>query len=307
MKTNNPYRGVIIPMVSPLNDDYSIDIASVGRIVRHFVAASVSPFIAGTTGEASSLSLEQKERLVKETVKQVDGKTLVYAGISDNCLPDTVTAAKRFADLGADVLVANLPSYYPLKESDALRYCEQLADAVPKPLILYNITATTGYSLPLNLLEKLSYHPNIVGLKDSERDQERLDQALTLWREREDFAHLIGWAAMSVYALKNGSDGIVPSTGNFAPRLYAKLLAATEKGSWKEAEELQQFTNYLSALYQKDRNLSESLAALKVIMAVQGLCGTQMMPPIYRMDETEEKQYKNAVKETFANQIKKVE
>lgn len=288
MEKDNPYKGVIVPMVTPLNDDYSVDREGVGKIVNLLLDAGASPFIAGTTGEASSLSFQQKEVLVKETVKQVAGKTLVYAGISGNCLPESIDAAKRFADLGADVLVANMPSYYPLKDAFTLRYCEQLAEACSKPLIFYNITATTGYSIPLDILEKLSYHPNIVGLKDSERDQDRLDKALSLWKNREDFAHLIGWAAMSVYALKNGSDGIVPSTGNFAPVPYVELYEAARAGDWKLAETLQQKTNDLSALYQKGRSLSESLAALKVIMNEKGLCGTQMMPPIYRMEEKEE-------------------
>ena len=213
MKKNNPYKGVVVPMVSPLNEDYSIDREAVGNIVGLLLQAGASPFIAGTTGEASSLSFQQKEMLVKETVRQVDGKALVYAGISGNCLPESIEAARRFAGLGADVLVANMPSYYPLKDAYTRHYCEQLAEACPKPLIFYNIPATTGYSIPLALLEQLSYHPNIAGLKDSERDQNRLDQALALWKNREDFVHLTGWAAMSVYALKNGSDGIVPSTG----------------------------------------------------------------------------------------------
>jgi len=301
MKKNNPYRGVIVPMVTPLNDDYSIDKDSVGRLVGLLLESGASPFIAGTTGEASSLSVRQKEILVKETVRQVAGKALVYAGIAGNCLPESIEAAKRFADLGADVLVANMPSYYPLKESCTMRYCEQLAEACPIPLIVYNIPATTGYSIPLDLLDKLSHHPGIAGLKDSEKDQERLDQALNLWKNRADFVHLTGWAAMSVYALKNGSDGIVPSTGNFAPLQYVNLYQAARSGNWQEAERLQEETDKQSALYQKGRSLSESLAALKVIMSVKGICGTQMMPPLYKMDQEEEDQYRKEIEAELAN------
>lgn len=300
MKKNNPYKGVIVPMVTPLNDDYSIDRNSVERIINLFLESGSSPFIVGTTGEASSLSIDQKEILVKETVKHVAGKTLVYAGISGNCLSESVFAAKRFSDLGADVLVANLPSYYPLKESYTMRYCEQLAEACPRPLIIYNITSTTHYSIPLDLLEKLSYHPNIVGLKDSERDEERLNKAMAMWKERDDFAHLTGWAAMSSYALQNGSDGIVPSTGNFAPGMYARLYEAVINGNIDEAEHLQKITNELSALYQKGRNLSESLSALKVIMSVKGLCGTEMMPPVYRMESEEEQNFRKEIKKEIS-------
>ncbi|WP_163712537.1 dihydrodipicolinate synthase family protein [Mangrovibacterium lignilyticum] len=292
MKENNRYKGVIVPMISPLKDDFTVDTEAVGRIVDNFLRYDVAPFIGGTTGEASSLSIPQKEELVKATVAHAKSKAVIYAGIASNCIVETVDMAKRFADLGADVVVANVPSYYPITDAQAAKYCESLADACPVPLIFYNITATTGYSIPLDIVDKLSYHPNVVGLKDSERDVERLDQALKLWKDRPDFVHLIGWAAISSYALKNGSDGIVPSTGNFTPELYADLYANALKGNWDEADRLQELTNKLGALYQKDRTLGESLAALKVVMKVKELCGTQVMPPIYQMEEPAETAYR---------------
>jgi 4-hydroxy-tetrahydrodipicolinate synthase len=295
MKKNNPYQGVIVPMATPLKEDYSIDRKGVQRLVGFLLDASASPFVAGTTGEASSLSALQKEVLVEETVKAASGRSPVYAGISGNCLPESVEAAKRFAGLGADALVANVPSYYPLTDRHVLRYFEDLAEVCPVPLIIYNIPATTHYSVPLEVLDKLSYHPNIAGLKDSERDRDRLDIALELWRERDDFVHLTGWAAMSVYALRNGSDGIVPSTGNFDPGSYVALYKAVLRGELEMAGILQEKTDRLSALYQKNRNLSESLAALKVILSVKGICGTQMMPPVYQMDREEEINYRTEI------------
>lgn len=288
-------------MISPLKNDYTVDTEAVERIVANFLKYDVAPFIAGTTGEASSLSLKQKEDLVKATVAQAKDKVVIYAGIASNCFPESEEMAKRFADLGADVVVANVPSYYPLTDAQVATYCEKLADVCPVPLIFYNITATTGYSIPLDLVEKLSYHPNVVGLKDSERDVNRLDQALELWKDRDDFVHLIGWAAMSSYALKNGSDGIVPSTGNFTPELYADLYRNALKGNWAEADRLQELTNQLGALYQKDRTLGESLAALKVVMSEKQLCGTQVMPPIYTQDETKEKTYRTEIKSFLTN------
>ena len=279
MKKTKKYAGVIVPMVSPVNEDLSIDRASTHKLVKHILEAGACPFVLGTTGEASSLSLSQKKALVKETVAEVGGKTLVYAGISSNCLQESKELAQSFSGLGVDVLVTNLPSYYPLNEALVLKYCEQLADACPKPLFLYNIPATTNYSIPINILEKLSYHPNIVGIKDSERNQERLCQSIELWKDRDDFSHLLGWAAMSSFALKLGSDGIVPSTGNFEPNLYVQLYKSILRGECFQAEELQKITNELSALYQRGRNLSESLRALKLMLSTRGLCGHTNAPP----------------------------
>jgi len=295
MKSNNPYRGVVVPAVTPLKDDYSVDGEGTERLVSLLLEAGASPFVGGTTGEGASLSAKQKEVLTDLTVRAVGGKTQVYACISGNSLPESAEAAKRFAGLGVDVVVANVPSYYPLNEQYVSRYFEDLAEACPVPLIIYNIPATTHYSIPLHVLDRLSYHPNIAGVKDSERDQGRLDQALVLWRDRDDFAHLTGWAAMSVYALQNGSDGIVPSTGNFDPASYVALSGAVMNGDMVVAGLLQERTDRLSALYQKNRNLSESLVALKVIMSTLGICGPQVMPPVYRMEREEEIIYRTEI------------
>jgi 4-hydroxy-tetrahydrodipicolinate synthase len=125
-------------------------------------------------------------------------------------------------------------------------------------------------SIPLDVVEKLSHHPNIIGLKDSEKNEERFKQAIGMWKDRDDFSHFTGSAALSTMALLLGSDGIVPSTGNFTPELYRELYEAGIAGK----------TNELGRIYQKDRVLSQSLAALKVIMNELGLCGEAVLPPL---------------------------
>ncbi len=286
---NHPkkYNGVVVPMVTPMNSDYSIDESAVEKITGLFLKAGVSPFIIGTTGEAPSLSSDQKSNLVKAVVKAVNRKTLVYAGISSTCISDSIRDGKLFEELGADVLVATLPAYYPMKPEQMFRYFTELADQVNLPVVIYNMPATVKISIPLDIIDRLSKHPNIVGLKDSERDEERMMNAIELWKERRDFAYLIGWAAMSAKAMLNGADGIVPSTGNFAPEFYKRLVEAALDLDECTAYELQEETNDLSLLYQKDRILSESIPALKEIMCYMDLCNPTVMPPMYEISEQE--------------------
>ncbi|MFV0366401.1 MAG: dihydrodipicolinate synthase family protein [Mangrovibacterium sp.] len=297
---NTRYKGVVVPMISPLTADFKADTEATKRIVKYFGEYGVHPFIAGTTGEVSGLSLKQKGDLVKAAVEAAHADQVVYASVASNCFEETVDMCKSFADMNAEVAVATLPSYYPITEAQAAKYMEKLADVSPIPVIFYNITATTNWSIPLDLLEKLSYHPNIAGLKDSERDEARLDRAIELWKDREDFVHLIGWAAQSASGLLKGSDGIVPSSGNFAPKIYADLYAAALAGNAAKAHELQEITNKLGIIYQQGRTLAESLAALKVIMSEQQLCGTQVTPPIYEMEASEEAAYRKFVGDELA-------
>ena len=138
-------------------------------------------------------------------------------------------------------------------------------------------------SIPLDIVDKLSHHENIVGLKDSERSDERLSQSIALWKDREDFSHLLGWAARSANAILAGSDGLVPSTDNFRPDIYTKLYNAARKGDAETAMLMQSVSDQLGNLYQQGKLLGESLWALKFVMKELGLCEPFVMPPLYEM------------------------
>lgn len=176
-------------------------------------------------------------------------------------------------------------------------YFETLADAVPLPLIIYNIPATTHISIPLQLIDELSHHQNIIATKDSERSDERLLQSLALWKEREDFGHFLGWAAKSADALIGGSDGLIPSTGNLMPEIYDEMLQAITIGDEAKAFEMQKLSDVYGNLYQSEKTLGESLWALKALMQYKGICEDVVMPPLQALSEEEKTKLINTFKE----------
>ena len=287
-KKDMKYKGVIVPMVTPVNKNFSIDKDAVKKIIESFITAGVSPFILGTTGESASVSEDQIKTFVSLVVENAKKHTPVYAGISSNCFQTTINNAKMCADMGVDAVVAHPPNYFPLNSSDMLKYFEELVERINCPLILYNNPMTTYHSLPLEIVDKLSYHSNIVGLKDSERGIERLDRSIELWGKRKDFVHLVGWAAQSSYALQKGSDGIVPSIGNIVPELYKQLYDSVLKGEYSRAEELQVKTDRISEICYGGKNLSQSIASLKTAMSIYNICQPYTLPPIYNLDDKEE-------------------
>jgi len=175
-----------------------------------------------------------------------------------------------------------------------LRYYEELANNITCPLILYNNPITTKYSIPLEVIATLSFHHNIVGVKDSERGMDRLDESIKLWKDRADFSYFVGWAAQSANGLKKGADGIVPSTGNLTPMLYGQLYSAVKSGDFAKADALQDKANEISEIYQKDKNLSQSIPALKIMMSAVDLCEPYVLPPMYNLDETEQMNVRKA-------------
>ncbi len=296
------YQGVVVPLVTPLTEAYRLDVAAVEKMMSNLQANEAMPFVLGTTGEATSLPISVKKAFVKEAARLKTDGTVLYAGISANCLEESVEFANYCFDAGVDAVAATLPCYYVLSESQMKRYFEQLADQLNGPMIIYNIFATTRMSIPIPIIDELSYHPNIVGVKDSERSMDRLTESVALWAKRPDFSHFMGWAARSAHAMLAGSDGLVPSTGNLFPAIYRDMLKAVRAGDKEKAFSCQNQSDVFGHLYQSGRTLGESLWALKVLMQEYNLCGTTMMPPLQPQSEQEETKLKTDLAELLAKE-----
>lgn len=293
--SNCKYRGVVVPMVTPVTENQQLDVAAVERIIEFFAVNGVAPLLMGTTGEGNSVSATDGLLLVETAVKAAKGRILIYAGLTGNCFSDQLRQAEAYTKAGADVIVATLPSYYALTEEQMYGYYKNLADNITGPLMLYNILATTHMTIPVDVVKRLAEHPNIVGLKDSERDLERMQQCIAFSKERDDFAYFCGWAAQSAYSLSLGGDGIVPSTGNYVPEMFANLYDAAVKGDMALANSLQDETNEIAKIYQAGRTLGQSLTALKVMMQAKGLCEPWMLMPLTRLSEKEEQEIRAKV------------
>ncbi len=288
---NCKYRGVVVPMVTPVTQDGRLDVEAVKRIINFFAGNKVSPLLMGTTGEGNSVSQADGQLFVETAVKantQHPSPVTIYAGLTGNCFSEQVRQAEVYTALGADVIVATLPTYYALTDNQMYEYYKTLADCITGPLMLYNILATTHMSIPVDIIRRLADHPNIVGLKDSERDLERMAQCIDIAKSRDDFAYFCGWAAQSAHSLELGGNGIVPSTGNYVPEMFQQLFNAAVAGDMATANRLQDETNEIAKIYQKDRTLGQSLTALKVMMSTKGLCEPWMLMPLTRLSADEE-------------------
>ncbi|MBQ1939807.1 MAG: dihydrodipicolinate synthase family protein [Alistipes sp.] len=280
------YAGVVVPMATPVKNG-SVDLEATAAIIRSFVEAGVDTLVMGTTGEGNSVPQKEGIEMVRKAVETAQGRITIYAGVTGMCLKEQIAQIEGFKEAGADVAVAVLPAYYALEEEQMVAYYTALADASPLPLMLYNILATTHLSIPVEAVRKLAAHPNIVGLKDSERDLERMEQCIAVAKSREDFTYFCGWAAQSAHSLELGADGIVPSTGNFVPKHFQALHEAAVAGDMAEANRLQELTDRMAKVYQAGRPLGKQLAALKCIMAREGLCGKEMFAPLTMLSDEE--------------------
>jgi 4-hydroxy-tetrahydrodipicolinate synthase len=242
-----------------------------------------------------------KLRLAELTVEHTAKRSMVYAGISDTCLADSIEAARVYFERGIDVAVAHLPLSYHLSPEEQEAYYMRLSQNITGPLMLYNMPITTHMSIPLEVVARLRNRPNIVGLKDSENDPARLANEINEFAGQPDFVIMIGVNTLLAQTLQQGADGIVPSLGNMVPGLCQRLYECACNGDNSGAETCQQQLNALSDLLRKGLSLGKSLGAHKTAMSALSLCGPDMLPPIQPLAESHQQHLKQTFTAWLAN------
>ncbi len=287
MKNGLKYHGAVVPLVTPFTTAGTLDSAALDRLVDAQIAGGVEGiFVLGTTGEGAYVPRAWRRQLVAQTVRRANQRTQIFVGLGDLRNSD-VAEANEFFQLGANAVVAHPPLSEKVSAAQLGSWYESLLNRLTGPLLLYNMPATTGVSIPLAVVEQLLGHPKLVGLKDSENNPARLEETLKRFGGQKDFAIFVGVGALMEKGLKLGADGIVPSVGNLIPDVCQQLCDAAQKADWSAAENLSARMSSVASLYQKGRTLNESLAALKAAVHCRGLCAADVLPPLLSLPAIE--------------------
>ncbi|MDP0500818.1 MAG: dihydrodipicolinate synthase family protein [Verrucomicrobiota bacterium JB022] len=286
MTRSEKIRGTVVPMISPFTADRELDGEAAARLVDRLAQNKLGAFVLGTTGEAASIPGRMRRELVAIAVQAAEGRVPVFAGIGENCVLESIAAAREYLKQGVDAVVAHLPSYYLLKPDEMIAYFRLLCQEIDGPIMIYNIPQATRMSIPVEVVEALASEKCIIGFKDSEATPGRLELVAPL-AQRDDFSVFMGAARLSVEALKAGFDGLVPSSGNLEPALWHQLETLAAQGDWEGAKACQDQLDHLSLVYQENRTLGQSLAALKAAMCVDGLCQPYVLPPLLTLEGAE--------------------
>lgn len=189
----SPLRGIVPPMITPLQGRDELDVPGLERLIEHILAGGVHGlFILGTSGEAPSLSYRLRRELIDRTCRQVAGRVPVLVGITDSAFVEAVNLARHAAQAGAAAVVTSTPFYFPAGQPELTEYLEHLVPALPLPLFLYNMPAMTKVPFALDTLRQATRWPQVVGVKDSSGDLGYFQSILELRRERPDWTLLVG-------------------------------------------------------------------------------------------------------------------
>ena len=275
------HKGIVVPIATPLTPERHLDESALLRLINHVIDGQVDGiFVLGTTGEAASLSFETKCRIIEQSTKAVQDRVRLYVGISDTCVAEVVRLEGFCSNLGIKTVVVHPPYFYSLEYHELHAYFQQILDSATCDVMLYNMPALTKIDIPLELVEKLSTHPKVVGLKESSKDMDRLTRLISIFSKRTDFAVFVGVSAYALKALRLGSAGCVPSIANLSPSLCTQLYHAHISGDTSRADELDNRLQKINDILQPNRNTNTGLAKLKAGLEILGLCSRHTAPPL---------------------------
>jgi 4-hydroxy-tetrahydrodipicolinate synthase len=272
LQLNDTVRGIIVPLVSPLDAQDRLDRVGLERVIEHVLDGGVSGlFILGTTGEGPSLSHRLRTELVRAVCRQVSGRAPVLVGVSDTAYEETLAMARVADQAGAAAVVLAPPSYFRISQDDLLGYLERFACNSPLPVFLYNIPSLTKTAFEPETVRRAAAIGGIVGLKDSSGDLAYLGTVVRCTGTR--LPVMIGPEELLLEGMQAGAVGGVCGGANLHPRLYCDLRKAAASGDVETAQRLQARVREISdALYTVGDRSTSYLRGLKWAMAASGLC-----------------------------------
>lgn len=273
----------IVPMISPLTSSAEPDLPATCHLADHILKGGCQGLLAGgTNGEGPSFSLSQRIRQIEALVAHTARRGMVYAGIADTCFDNAVKLARASLRAGAVAVVAHPPPCFIINGAEIEAYFLKLIKAVDGPFFIYNMPITTGISIPLDVIDRLSRHPLVFGIKDSEGNLDRQIALASAHGHRPDFAVFCGAMAHSARSLATGAIGNVPSAGNLDPAACRRLLDVTFNPASSPAElaAAQERVSAVSRVYQQGRQLPAQIAALKFCASLLDLCEPDVLPPL---------------------------
>lgn len=238
-------KGSIVALVTPFNDDESINFDKITQLVEYHIKHKTDAIaILGTTGESPTISHIEEEEIVKHVVKLAKGKIPIIVGSGSNETKQAVKSSQRYEELGADYLMVLTPYYNRTNEMGMIKHFESIANNVNTGIIMYNVPARTGCNISVKSVDVLSKHKNIIGIKEASGDFSYVMQISKY--VSKDFALYTGNDDIIVPTLSVGGTGVVSVWANFMPCEVRDLVHAYLNGEREKSLQIQQ--NHLNLI-----------------------------------------------------------
>ena len=233
------FEGIIPPMLTPFKDDGDLDLQKLRDFVDYLIEGGVHGlFPSASSGEFSTMTLEERKKVIKTVIDQNDGKLKVVPGTGSSSLKEVIDLSGFVEDNGGDGVIIVTPYYLKPDQQGLIDFYGEVAESIDLPILLYELPSATGVKFEADTVAVLAEkHDNIVGLKDSSGDFELVMSILD--KTPENFDLLQGIDSLLLPGLMMGCSGGVPGSSNIRPEFAVKVYELYQDDKLKEARQVQ--------------------------------------------------------------------
>ena len=221
-------------LITPFTPSGAVDDAALRALVEWQIAEGIDFLVpCGSTGEAATLELQEHLRVVAITAEVVAGRIPVIGGAASNDTAKAIALSKAVIDAGATYLLHASPMYSRPPQRGIVAHFKAIADAVSRPVVLYNVPSRTASNMEAATTLALAAHPNILAIKEASGNLPQIDEIM---RHRPDgFAVLSGDDAVTVQLMSRGANGLISVVSNAVPRAMSTVTGALLRGDLNTA------------------------------------------------------------------------
>jgi 4-hydroxy-tetrahydrodipicolinate synthase len=278
-------RGSISPVITPFNEDGSIDFETFEKLVNwHIESGSHGISVTGTSGEPSSLTIEERVQVMETAAKVIDGRVPFIPGTGSTNHKEALYLTKKAQEIGADAVLVIVPYYNKPSQHALFKHFKAVADSVDIPIILYNIPGRTAVNLEIDTMVKLKNAcPNIIGVKESNKDFEHINRVLL--KCGRDFNVYSGIELLCYPMLAIGGAGHISATANIIPDKVAEIYNLWAKGEIQKSQDLHYEIMELNDVLFKDTNPAPIKAALGMMGKIKPVLRLPMDLPTQELQD----------------------
>ena len=272
------FTGCGTALVTPFADDGSVDEAAVRQLVRRQIAAGIHFLVpCGTTGESPTLSVDERVRIVELVVEEAAGRLPVLAGAGGYDTREVIHVAQRMHRAGASGLLSVTPYYSKPTPEGLYQHYHGIAQAVPLPIIVYNVPGRTGVNVAPDTLQRLASIPGIAGVKEASGNMSQICEIARL--APDGFVVLSGDDSLTLPVMSIGGHGIISVASNGLPSEMVRMVETAESGDFAAARRMHNtLMPFLSVNF-----VEANPIPIKAAMAMMGLIEERyrlpMVPP----------------------------
>ena len=273
------FTGAATAIITPFKNG-SIDYPSFKKIIEQQIAGSIDAIVvAGTTGEAATLTHEEHMECMKFAIDTVAGRVPVIAGTGSNDTAYAIELSQYACEIGADALLLVTPYYNKATPKGLINNFIATAEATNKPIILYNVPSRTGCNIPLSVYKELAKHERIVAVKEASGNISAIAELIAECGDSLDIYS--GNDDQIVPIMSLGGKGVISVLSNVLPKETHDMTKFCLDGDFKSAAELQlRYLDLINALFCEVNPIPA-----KTAMAEMGFCDIEMRLPLCEMED----------------------